>query len=111
MTTWRPLRGERGEPRAVGDSLDGFAKRLGVPGAGALAVVFAHWTDVVGDGVAAHARPVSLVKGVLRVAVDQPGWATQLKFLAPQLVERLSEVAGDGVVARIEVRVEAAGGR
>jgi predicted nucleic acid-binding Zn ribbon protein len=91
--------------------LDSFAKRLGAPAAGALAVVFAHWGEVVGDSVAAHARPVSLVKGVLRVAVDQSGWATQLKFLAPQLVGRLNEVAGAAVVERIEVRVEASNGR
>jgi predicted nucleic acid-binding Zn ribbon protein len=109
--SWRPRRGEDKGPRTVRDSLDTFARRLGAPEAGALSVVFAHWGDIVGESVAAHTRPVSLVQGVLRVAVDQPGWATQLKYLAPRLVERLGEVAGAGVVTSLEVRVEAAGGR
>ena len=104
---WRPLPGEDAGPRAVRDSLDGFAKRLGVSEAGPLAAVFAHWQDIVGESVAAHARPLSLVRGALVVAVDQPGWATQLRYLAPRLVERIAEVAGPGLVERLEVRVEA----
>jgi predicted nucleic acid-binding Zn ribbon protein len=103
---WRPLPGEHAGPRAVRDSLDSFAKRLGVSEAGPLAAVFAHWPDIVGESVAAHARPLSLVRGVLVVAVDQPGWATQLKYLGPKLVERIDEVAGEGLVERLEVRVQ-----
>jgi predicted nucleic acid-binding Zn ribbon protein len=104
--TWRPLPGDGPGPRSVGESLDGFAKRLGVPQAGPLAAVFAHWEEIVGSSVAAHAKPVSVVKGALVVAVDQPGWATQLRYLGGRLVERIGEVAGEGVVDRLEVRVE-----
>jgi predicted nucleic acid-binding Zn ribbon protein len=106
--TWRPLPGEGGGPRPVRESLDGFARRLGAPQADALATVFAEWEAIVGSSVAAHARPLSLVRGALVVAVDQPGWATQLRYLGPRLVERIGEVAGPGVVDRLEVRVEAA---
>jgi predicted nucleic acid-binding Zn ribbon protein len=86
--------------------LDGFARRLGVPEAGPLAVVFAHWDDIVGEQVAAHAWPLSLVNGSLVVAVDEPGWATQLRYLGARVVERIGEVAGGGVVERLEVRVK-----
>ena len=106
MANWRPLPGEDGGPRAVRESLDAFARRLGAPEAAPLATVFAHWPDVVGEQVAAHARPVSLVRGVLVVAVDQPGWATQLKYLGSQVVDRIGEVAGAGLVERLEVRVQ-----
>lgn len=105
--TWRDLPDRDAPPRPLKDSLDRFARQLGASEAGPLATVFAHWDEVVGESVAAHARPLSLVRGVLRVAVDQPGWATQLKYLAPQLVERINEAAGAGLVERIEVRVEA----
>ena len=106
--TWRELPDRDAAPRPVKDSLDRFARQIGASEAAPLAKVFAHWEDVVGESVAAHARPLSLVKGVLRVAVDQPGWATQLRYLAPRLVERIGEVAGPGLVDRLEVRVEAA---
>jgi predicted nucleic acid-binding Zn ribbon protein len=68
--------------------------------------VFSRWEEAVGAGVAAHARPVSLNDGVLVVAVDQPGWATQLRYLSADLLLRLADVAGEGVVRRIEIRVE-----
>ena len=105
MSSWRPLPEERG-PKRLRDSLDRYAKRLGAPRASALGAVFARWEEVVGATVAAHARPVSLVDGVLVVAVDEPGWATQLRFLTADILRRLEEVAGPGVTTRLEVRVE-----
>jgi predicted nucleic acid-binding Zn ribbon protein len=96
----------RSQPRPVSDSLEGLARRLGAPTAGALGAVFRQWEDAVGPAVAAHARPVSLADGILVVAVDQPGWATQLRYLANDLLGRLAEVAGEGVVGRIDIRVE-----
>jgi len=105
--TWRPLPDDGAEPKPLRDSLDGFARKLGAPQAGALAMVFARWDEIVGPGVAAHARPISLVQGALLVAVDQPVWATQLRYLGPRVVERIGEIAGAGVVERVEVKVEA----
>ena len=106
--TWRPAKDDD-EPRRLGESLEHWARRLGAPGAGALATVFARWPELAGPGVAAHARPVSLREGTLVVAVDEPGWATQLRYLSAALLERLAEALGEGSVARLEVRVEGAG--
>jgi predicted nucleic acid-binding Zn ribbon protein len=96
------------EPRPVKDSLESLARRLGAPTASALGAVFSQWDDTVGPTIAAHARPVSLTDGVLVVAVDEPGWASHLRYLTNDLITRLSEVAGAGVVGRIELRVEGA---
>ena len=103
--TWRPLP-EDSVPKRLRESLDRYAKRLGAPRASALGAVFSRWEEVVGASVAAHARPVSLVDGALVVAVDEPGWATQLRFLTADILRRLEEVAGPGVATRLEVRVE-----
>jgi len=96
----------RSVPRPVKDSLEHLARRLGAPTATALGAVFSRWDEAVGATVAAHARPVSLTDGVLVVAVDQPGWATQLRYLSGDLLTRLAEVAGEGVVGRIDIRVD-----
>lgn len=93
-------------PRPVSDSLESLARQLGAPTASALGAVFSRWEEAVGPAVAAHSRPLSLTDGVLAVAVDQPGWATQLRYLTTTLVSRLEEVAGTGVVQRIDIRVE-----
>ena len=96
----------RSTPRPVKDSLEHLARRLGAPTATSLGAVFSRWEEAVGATVAAHARPVSLSDGVLVVAVDQPGWATQLRYLSNDLLGRLAEVAGEGVVGRIDIRVD-----
>ena len=96
----------RSAPRPVADGLDHLARRLGAPTASALGAVFSHWEEAVGPTIAAHATPRSLADGVLVVGVDQPGWATQLRYLTNDLLQRLKEVAGEGVVGRIDIRVE-----
>ena len=105
---WRPLPPDGGyEPVRVGDNLDAVARRLGMPAASSLGVIFGRWEHVVGAVLAAHTRPVNLADGTLVVSVDAPAWATQLKYLSSTLLVRLSEAAGPDVVRRIDVRVEA----
>ena len=108
--TWhgRPPEYERSseDPRQIGDGLDRIAHRLGAPAASAMGAVFSRWEAAVGSAIAAHARPVGLHDGVLTVAVDDPAWATQLRFLANDIVGKIAAVAGPNVVGRIEVRVE-----
>ena len=70
-----------------------------------LAAVFGRWTDIVGGAVAAHSRPLSLAEGTLTVAVDQPGWATQLTYLEADLRRRIAEVSGTDAVRRVRVTV------
>lgn len=77
----------------------------GRAGGAATVSVFRSWDDAVGAQVAAHARPISLDDGRLLVEVDQPGWATQLRYLSATLIARLDAVIGAGVVRSIEVRV------
>ena len=93
------------EPRPLRDSVDEVVRSLRGTGARSLAGVFGRWDEAVGPQVAAHARPVSLIDGCLLVDVDHPTWATQLRFLEPELLERLREVAGVDEVDRIELRV------
>ncbi len=93
------------DPRPLSDSLDRVAASLGVPRATTMTSVFTAWEAVVGESLAARARPLSLVEGVLVVAVEEPAWATQLRWLEPDLLERLRGAAGADAVLRIEVVV------
>ncbi len=104
MSPWRPLDEDEG-PRPVKASLDRLAQRFGAPKAAALEVLFDRWAEVVGDAVAAHARPRSLRKGALLVAVDDPAWATEVRSISAQIVARCAEVAGVEAVTELEVRV------
>lgn len=102
------------EPTPLSSALSDVVRSLGGPATSSrsLRTVFGDWEQVVGSQVAAHARPISLDDGLLVVMVDQPGWATQLRFLEADLLARLNEAAGATVVTSVQVRVEGSpGGR
>ena len=96
---------DRREPRPVGESLDRLTRSLSGVGAQPLASVFTEWPKVVGDTLAAHCRPVSLDGTRLVIAVDEPAWATQVRYLEVELIARVAEVVGGPPVEAIEVRV------
>ena len=98
------------DPIPISSSLDAVVKSLRGPSREAVGGLFGRWIDAVGDQVAQHVKPVKLDQGVLVVEVDDPAWATQVKFLTPMITSRLLEVANVRV-ERIEVRVERRGAR
>lgn len=94
-----------GDPVPISSSLDGVVRSLRGPSRAAVGGLFGRWEDAVGAQVAGHVTPVKLDDAVLVVEVDDPAWATQVKFLAPTITQRLAEIAGVRV-DRIDVRVE-----
>lgn len=93
------------DPVSIATSLDGVVRSLRGPSRQVVGGLFGRWTEAVGEQVAQHVRPVKLDGRVLSVDVDDPAWATQVKFLAPTIISRLAEVTG-AQVDRIQVRVD-----
>lgn len=104
--TWRPLPVPDDEipPKALKSSLNALVSKMGIPTVDELGAVFGRWTPLVGEQIAEHARPVALSDGVLVVEVDDQRWATQLKWLASGLVDRLNDDLGRASIERIDVR-------
>ena len=98
------------DPIPISSSLDGVVRSLRGPSRAAVGGLFGRWDEAVGEQVAQHVKPRKLDEGTLVVEVDDPAWATQVKFLTPMITERLAAVAGV-TVDRIEVRVEPRGAR
>ena len=69
-------------------------------------MVFERWAEVVGEAMAARTRPVSIDGEALVVMCDDPALTTHVRFLEPQLVGRLAELAGERRITRVEVRVD-----
>ena len=109
MSTWRG--DESGEPQPIASSLDAIARRLGIPSAGALGVMFDRWSEVVGDAAAAHSWPLRWGDGVLVVACDHGAWVESLRHLETTLLARLDALAGAGAVSTIELVVRPASTR
>jgi predicted nucleic acid-binding Zn ribbon protein len=104
--SWRPLPNPDGEPPVpVSAPLDRVMRSLGSPPVETLNLVFETWSEVVGTAIASASTPLSIEHGVLTVAVPDGGWASQLRWMERDLVAKIGEVIGEGVVDRLDVRV------
>jgi predicted nucleic acid-binding Zn ribbon protein len=92
-------------PRPIEASLEAVSKRLGMEDSRGLGRLFAHWGEIVGPGMAAHVQPIRLDRESLVVTVDHPAWATQVRHLGEELLDRVVERAGVARPGRVEVRV------
>ncbi len=85
----RAARGDSASPRPVVASLAEATRIMGLEGAVELAGVQAHWQEVAGEAVAAHAWPTALRQGVLTVAADHHAWAAELRLLSAHILRGL----------------------
>lgn len=93
------------DPVAIGDSLRAVSRDLGMAEPDALARLLAAWPELVGESVAERAEPRSLLDGVLTIAVDDPAWATELRYLGTELCRRCDHLVEPGLVRRTRVVV------
>ena len=93
------------EPMPLSDALARVGSEFGLAPGNAHGVLDARWTEVMGADVAAHARLVSVRDGVLTVAVDDPIWASQLRYLETAVLDRATALVGPDVVRELRVRV------
>jgi predicted nucleic acid-binding Zn ribbon protein len=89
----------------LAEELDALLQRLGSESTMVVAGVFGNWSELVGDTVAQHASPIKLESGRLLVEVDEPAWATQMRFLESEIIKKLSASTGNAING-IDVRVK-----
>jgi hypothetical protein len=89
-------------PKNIGQVIPGVLKQLSREH-GEMDRVQRAWKRLVGPQLAAHTRPVSLRRGRLMVAVEQPGDGFELSYRRTRLVEQLKAMT-DGRVTEIILR-------
>ena len=67
------------------------------------ATVLGRWPQLVGSDIADHCIPLSLRDGELVLQAASTAWATQLRTLSRQLLQRIAVGVGKDVVRRIRV--------
>jgi len=87
------------------EQLDLLLRRLGSESTSVVSGVFDDWHQLVGDAVAKHVTPIKLEAGRLLVEVDEPAWATQMRFLESEIIGKLSQHTGN-TINGIDVRVK-----
>ena len=99
-----------GEPVGLGDALERLLGSLDAPPPDLLSTVFGRWEEVVGSDVARHCRPAAVEGERLTVVATDPAWASELQWLAADVLERGNEMAPAGRLTSLTVRVAPASG-
>jgi predicted nucleic acid-binding Zn ribbon protein len=68
-------------------------------------LAFAAWPAAVGKRIAVHACPKALVRGSLVVEAEDAIWQKQLFHLRFDILAKLTEVLGSGIVSDLEFRI------
>jgi predicted nucleic acid-binding Zn ribbon protein len=95
----------RDEPVPLRDAIAAVGRELGLPSPDVVGTLVAQWEEIVGPAIAKHARVRSVRDGECTIAVDGPAWATQLRYGASDLVDRVNEHCGEGAVTSVKVVV------
>ena len=104
---WDPL-GADSSPKPLQEGLNELLSELGAPTAHELQSIFQTWEEHAGRLIAAHATPSRLADGVLTVVVDDPIWATEMRFIGPELIDRINKRTGEQTIRRLQIRVRPA---
>nr|WP_090277080.1 DUF721 family protein [Mycolicibacterium komanii]CRL70996.1 putative RNA-binding protein containing Zn ribbon [Mycolicibacterium komanii] len=91
------------DPQPLGSAAGEVARSRGWSGRVAEGAVFGRWVAVVGEGIAAHATPTSLNEGVLTISAESTAWATQLRMVQAQVLAKIADAVGDGVVKSLKI--------
>ena len=97
-------RPRREDPELLNTALGDLLSARGWQARAAVGSVFGNWPAIVGPQVAAHTHPDTFNQGELTVAADSDAWASQLRLLAPQILQRLAEELGEETITHLRIR-------
>lgn len=95
----RPERGQApGDPTLVSNILENLVKDREWDSGLAEGNLYATWPKIVGEDVAQHAEPISLVDGQLLVKCSSTAWATQLHLAHNEILATIRASAPGALV-------------
>jgi len=97
------------DPVGIKALLEQLALRLGLDNPLQTARLFSSWEAIVGPEVAAKCTPTSLKDGLLKVKTSSPGWASEFRYLAPEVIKRVNHELGAPIVKQVKAWVQTAG--
>ena len=98
----RPERGQTpGDPTLVSDILENLIKDREWDSGLAEGNLFATWAKIVGDEVAQHTEPISLLDGKLLVQCSSTAWATQLSLAHNEILATIRASAPGALVEAV----------
>ncbi|MDO5502094.1 MAG: DciA family protein [Actinomycetia bacterium] len=87
----------------IGDQIDAMVTDRGWDVDVAAGAVMSRWPAIVGANVAEHCTPVTFEDALLTIRCDSTAWATNLRMMSSQILERITAEVGPGVVADLRI--------
>jgi predicted nucleic acid-binding Zn ribbon protein len=101
--TWSGAGPDRRDPMVLGAAVEGLVDDRAWARTLTAAGLLPRWEEIVGANIAAHCRPERLEAGVLTCVAESTAWATQLRLMSAQVLDRIAADVGPGVVASLRV--------
>ena len=94
-------RSKPGDPTLISDVLENLVTHRQWESGLAEGNLFVHWKKIVGDEIAQHATPISILDGTLTIQSSSTAWATQLQLMSNDLLMMIQKDAAGVLVENI----------
>ena len=93
--------GKAGDPELISGVLSNLITDRAWDSGLAEGNLFVHWKKIVGEEIAKHATPVSILDGTLTIQSSSTAWATQLQLMSNDLLAMIQKDATGVLIERI----------
>lgn len=98
-----PRVGQPGDPELIGGVLDNLIADREWDSGLAEGNLFINWKKIVGDEIAQHAQPISMLDNVLTIQGSSTAWTTQLQLISNELLATIQKDATGVLVERLAI--------
>ena len=95
--------GQPGDPELIGGVLNELISDREWDSGLAEGNLFINWQKIVGDEIAQHAQPISILDSVLTIQSSSTAWATQLNLIAADLLTTIQKDATGVLIERLAI--------
>lgn len=93
------------DPKQLGDLVQTTIKRFGWAEDFAIGSIMNNWAEILGPTVAERTKPVKFNKGKRELVIqcDSTSWATQLRYMKPQILDAIGRLASEDLVREVKI--------
>ena len=94
---------QRDDPTPISATLNQLIKKQEWQSGIAEGNLFTHWEEIVGQEIAEHASPITVLDGCLTIQSTTTAWATQLRLLSPQILETIQKNPSGALIEELRI--------